>query len=166
MSEELLPCPCCGTRAKLQQVPMEPETPNSGGYYIECQRSACGLTSRLAFALKDDPIPELVEAWNRRSPVSDPQREQICRNCGGAGDSHYVDPSVDPVQQCTECGGTGVISPPAGFVSVPVEPTFEMLIAGTEAGFLPSGVRKLWSAMIAASPAPQATAPLQDKEGR
>lgn len=62
----LLPCPCCGYRAEIEQVPHDPEGPNSGGYYIECKHVGCGITTRLAFAAMDDPVPGLVESWNRR----------------------------------------------------------------------------------------------------
>jgi hypothetical protein len=65
-SAALLPCPCCGYRAEMEQVPFEPETTNSGGYYIECKRAGCGITTRLAFSLKDDARPGLVESWNQR----------------------------------------------------------------------------------------------------
>lgn len=68
-SNEVQPCPCCGYRAAIEQVPHDPEGPNSGGYYIECKRAGCGITTRLAFACKDDPLPGLVESWNRR-PVA------------------------------------------------------------------------------------------------
>lgn len=64
---DLSPCPCCGYRAELEQVPHDPETPNSGGYYIECKRAGCGITTRLAFAAKDDPVPGLAQSWNRRT---------------------------------------------------------------------------------------------------
>lgn len=63
---QISPCPCCGYRAEIEQVPHEPETANSGGYYIECKRAGCGITTRLAFACKDDPLPGLIESWNRR----------------------------------------------------------------------------------------------------
>lgn len=68
--EAILPCPCCGYRAELEQAPQEPFTENSGGYYIECKRAGCGITTRLAFAAKDDPVPGLKESWNRRSLAS------------------------------------------------------------------------------------------------
>lgn len=66
-SNELSPCPCCGYRAAIEQVPHDPESDNSGSYYIECKRAGCGITTRLAFACKDDPLPGLIESWNRRA---------------------------------------------------------------------------------------------------
>jgi Lar family restriction alleviation protein len=63
---DLKPCPCCGYRAQIEQVPHEPETVNSGGYYIECKRAGCGITTRLAFSVKEDARPTLIAAWNRR----------------------------------------------------------------------------------------------------
>jgi hypothetical protein len=69
-SQKLSPCPCCGYRAAIEQVPHDPETPSSGGYYIECKRAGCGITTRLAFACKDDPLPGLIESWNRRAVSS------------------------------------------------------------------------------------------------
>lgn len=71
--EEVLPCPCCGYRAAIEQVPPEIDDSNAGGYYIECKRAGCGITTRLAFALKDDPIPSLIKSWNRRAALAPPQ---------------------------------------------------------------------------------------------
>lgn len=63
---KLEPCPCCGAGALVHQVPHDPFTENSGGYYIEC--SGCRLTTPLMFAVKDDPLPSLRDVWNRRTP--------------------------------------------------------------------------------------------------
>lgn len=78
----LRPCPCCGYRAEIEQVPFEPETPQSGGYYIECKQAGCGITTRLAFAAKDDPLPGLVESWNKRvvSEMAPTLQEQFQKN--------------------------------------------------------------------------------------
>ena len=70
-TSELRPCPCCGYRAEIEQVPHNPESDNSGGYYIECKRAGCGITTRLAFACMDDPLPGLIESWNRRCTQSE-----------------------------------------------------------------------------------------------
>lgn len=72
----ILPCPCCGYRAELEQVPHAPEEPNAGGYYIECKRAGCGLTTRLAFSCKADAVPGLVKSWNRRPLYAAPQPAQ------------------------------------------------------------------------------------------
>lgn len=62
----ILPCPCCGYRAELEQVPHDPQELNAGAYYIECKRAGCGLTTRLAFSCKEDAVPGPVSSWNRR----------------------------------------------------------------------------------------------------
>lgn len=72
----ILPCPCCGYRAELEQVPHAPEEPNAGGYYIECKRAGCGLTTRLAFSCKADAVPGLVKSWNRRPLYAAPQPDE------------------------------------------------------------------------------------------
>lgn len=61
---ELKPCPCCGAAAKVDQIPHDPESENSGGYFIEC--TGCRLSTPLMFALMDDPLPSLRDTWNRR----------------------------------------------------------------------------------------------------
>lgn len=81
----ILPCPCCGYRAELEQVPHAPEEPNAGGYYIECKRAGCGLTTRLAFSCKADAVPGLVKSWNRRPLYAAPQPAQAEEEqCGSA----------------------------------------------------------------------------------
>jgi hypothetical protein len=60
---ELLPCPFCGGSA--QKCVVEDPGENIGGHYIAC--IDCGSSTNLRFACGDDPIPLLVEAWNRRS---------------------------------------------------------------------------------------------------
>jgi hypothetical protein len=63
--EGLLPCAHCGGAAEVKN-----QEPNdlSGGYYIEC--NTCGITTRLMFALMDDPIPILAEQWNKRDRIA------------------------------------------------------------------------------------------------
>jgi hypothetical protein len=60
----LLPCPCCGSKAKIDQIPHNPESLNSGGYYIEC--TVCNVTTSLMFAAMGDPLPSLKYIWNKR----------------------------------------------------------------------------------------------------
>lgn len=67
LNAEVQPCPCCAYRAEIEQVPHDSLDENSGGYYIECKRAGCGITTRLAFASMDDPLPGLVQSWNRRT---------------------------------------------------------------------------------------------------
>ncbi len=60
-------CPCCGSKAYLQQVPDDHSNENAGGWYIECSSKPCGITTQLRFASGDDPRPLLAATWNRRS---------------------------------------------------------------------------------------------------
>lgn len=70
-TDELLPCPCCGSKAEFKVVPYTDDvSENEGGHYVECTNSQCGVTTRLVFPLKDDVQHELTEVWNRRVVVS------------------------------------------------------------------------------------------------
>jgi len=64
--DRISPCPCCGSEAFMNQVPYDPQSENSGGYYIECGNRRCGITTRLVFCIKDDGRRDLVETWNKR----------------------------------------------------------------------------------------------------
>lgn len=68
-NEELLPCPCCGSKAIFGQAD---DGEYEGGHFVECTNDLCGLTIALIYACGDDPKPLLSERWNRR--VSEPQR--------------------------------------------------------------------------------------------
>jgi hypothetical protein len=71
--EPLLPCPCCGARAELQDADMPGY---EGGQFIEC--SGCRLTTPVRFSCKEDARPLLAEAWNRRIlPPASPPREWL-----------------------------------------------------------------------------------------
>jgi len=94
--DELKPCPCCGCRAVMRQAPLEPETSQSGGYYIEC--TGCHLTTLLMFSILDNCKPLLVGLWNRRPvTVSEGEAEKVLREAkllrdriNSANDLHAV----------------------------------------------------------------------------
>lgn len=71
-NDRLKSCPHCGGHAEIDQS-------ESGGYYIECL--VCGASTQLIFATGDDPVPLLMERWNKRirpaEPVSALTDEQI-----------------------------------------------------------------------------------------
>lgn len=74
MSDEkvsLLPCPCCGSRARFQVIAPDAQF-NAGGEYVDC--SECGLSTNLMFPLKTDVREELTERWNRRASADERQR--------------------------------------------------------------------------------------------
>lgn len=76
MSDELLPCPCCGGEAHFDEVPvnqfeLEGQPSNAGGQFVEC--SKCGLSTNLMFPLMDDVKGELAERWNRRAHLAQPE---------------------------------------------------------------------------------------------
>src|SRR3990167_6835129 len=69
-STALLPCPCCGGKARFQVVEGDAyHDANVGGHYIDCE--GCGLSTNLVFPLKDDVSRELAkrelaEKWNKQ----------------------------------------------------------------------------------------------------
>src|SRR3990167_8571157 len=69
-SPALLPCPCCGGKARFQVVEGDAyHDANVGGHYIDCE--GCGLSTNLVFPRKDDVSRELAkrelaEKWNKR----------------------------------------------------------------------------------------------------
>lgn len=67
MSDELKPCPCCGSEAHFQIVGEE-NGEHFGGEYIECPQ--CLLTTNLRFSCGEDVKPLLAETWNRRTAQS------------------------------------------------------------------------------------------------
>jgi Lar family restriction alleviation protein len=63
----LLPCPFCGGTAHA----LCGDGVNQGGYFVEC--GMCRASTNIVFACGDDPLPQLMEKWNRRSaPVVAP----------------------------------------------------------------------------------------------
>lgn len=64
--ETPLPCPFCSGAASIQTIEHVDGDPNSGGQFVECDD--CGACSAVRFACGDDPVPLLIEAWNRRAP--------------------------------------------------------------------------------------------------
>ncbi len=60
----LLPCKHCGSTASFHEIE-DMDDENFGGHYIACDNTACGMTTNLRFASKEDPRPLLAEQWNR-----------------------------------------------------------------------------------------------------
>lgn len=63
----LLPCPFCGNSKGLAVANENPQD-LSGGYFIACP--SCDASTGLRFACGEDPIPLLIEQWNRRAALS------------------------------------------------------------------------------------------------
>lgn len=57
MSEELKPCPFCGSEVKLTNI-----DPNDTYYMIECQNENCNSATCFGEAGKE----EIMMMWNRR----------------------------------------------------------------------------------------------------
>src|SRR3990167_7001889 len=84
-STALLPCPCCGGKARFQVVEGDAyHDANVGGHYIDCE--GCGLSTKLVFPRKDDVSRELAkrelaEKWNKRGsgPNSYSNRVEVSR---------------------------------------------------------------------------------------
>jgi hypothetical protein len=64
-SDRLKLCPFCRGSASLQIIS---EGPNVGGHYISCDK--CGASTNIVFACGDDPIPLLMEMWNKRDETA------------------------------------------------------------------------------------------------
>lgn len=68
VTQELKPCPFCGSPAELGVVTEGGEAnPDFGGHYAQCTNERCHGCMGLRFACGDDPRPELVAAWNIRA---------------------------------------------------------------------------------------------------
>jgi hypothetical protein len=63
INEQLAPCPFCGNTGGIGVANENPD--NSGGYFIACPK--CDASTGLRYACGDDPVPLLVEQWNRRA---------------------------------------------------------------------------------------------------
>lgn len=89
----LLPCPFCGS---------EPYYGGNQeyGFFIQCNNPVCSASSKLVYALKDDPWPILKEAWNDRAVPewlkalerswTDRSQKYAARTKGGAFREGYV----------------------------------------------------------------------------
>jgi len=88
-SDRLKPCPFCGGNASADCVDTETQDhPDEGGYFIACD--TCGCSTNLRFACGEDPMPLLVEQWNKRtSAVSPPQAAAVEVQAG-----EPVDPTI------------------------------------------------------------------------
>jgi len=60
-SDRTKPCPFCGGHASMGYVD---RGQGAGGRYIACD--TCGASTNLRFACGDDPMPLLLEQWNKR----------------------------------------------------------------------------------------------------
>jgi hypothetical protein len=73
----IAPCPCCGTEASFQMVPLDGSA-YAGGHFIECGNGRCGLSSVL---IKGQDIEiarrNLLSRWNLR--VAPVEGEQVAR---------------------------------------------------------------------------------------
>ncbi len=63
-SSPLLPCKHCGSTASFHEIE-DMDDENFVAHYITCDNAACGMTTNLRFANKEDPRPLLAEQWNR-----------------------------------------------------------------------------------------------------
>lgn len=58
---DLKPCPFCGSDTELIDAP---EPMNEGCVVVECTK--CHASTCVSYAVKDDPRPVVIDAWNRR----------------------------------------------------------------------------------------------------
>lgn len=65
-SDRLKPCPFCAGTAEAGCIETEAhDHPDEGGRFISCIN--CGASTGLRFACGEDPMPLLLEQWNRRA---------------------------------------------------------------------------------------------------
>ena len=62
-SDRLKPCANCGGDGHVEQA-------EDGGYFIQCINPMCGMSTCLMYACGEDPVPILMEKWNRRAAAS------------------------------------------------------------------------------------------------
>lgn len=80
---KLLPCPFCGTKARMQEMePMPPEIPGIT-YYVECSHATSyhhkrGIGCPVMPAAYGDSPEEAAKLWNTRS---EPQDERVASRC-------------------------------------------------------------------------------------
>lgn len=65
MSEELLPCPFCGSKAKTMYVPFEDRGHIIHIFRVYCWFSRCAVIERKSFD-KEAAISEAIKRWNQR----------------------------------------------------------------------------------------------------
>jgi hypothetical protein len=68
-SDRLKPCANCGSDGEVDQT-------QDGGYFIQCTNALCGMSTVLMYACGDDPVPILMEKWNRRASPQSPSGQQ------------------------------------------------------------------------------------------
>lgn len=64
-SEELKPCPFCGSNAEFGSIENK-KHPDFGGHFVYCTNNLCQCSSALIFPLMDDVKELLICRWNRR----------------------------------------------------------------------------------------------------
>lgn len=64
-SEELKPCPFCGSKAEFGSID-DSEHPDFGGHFIYCTNALCQCSSALIFPLMDNVEGLLAARWNKR----------------------------------------------------------------------------------------------------
>lgn len=62
-SDQLKPCANCGGYGEVSQM-------EDGGYFIQCTTALCGMSTCLMYACGEDPVPILMEKWNRRASAA------------------------------------------------------------------------------------------------
>lgn len=101
MSEELKPCPFCGTVPKMGTSELMNGRPR---YFVECEGNGCVMR---AYTANDYETPlEAVEAWNRRAcdRVSAASGLKPCPFCGGKAKLLHV--GAGRIVKCGSCGAS------------------------------------------------------------
>jgi hypothetical protein len=71
-SDQLKPCPFCGSKAEIITLEGEDGDVGIGAQCVQCTSSACGAASGLIYPLMDDVTDLLRERWNNR-PMEAPR---------------------------------------------------------------------------------------------
>lgn len=94
---ELLPCPFCGGEAERFGPMGDHEPMNAGGYVIQCRKCSC--SSAVMFPCGDDPIPLLIEAWNKRATPPAAIVPTVCPYCQNQPPAARVEALVQGVNE-------------------------------------------------------------------
>ena len=67
-SDRLKLCPFCGGHGEVMRMPHDHI--DAGAMFIQCVNATCMASTCLVYPMGDDPLPILMEKWNRRAAAA------------------------------------------------------------------------------------------------